>query len=352
MHEKLKFSFGHIFAFLALIFIGYVSFTAVTYFLKGNYLIGGIVGIGIAVLLLIMLFWLQLLKSVNQKFEKYIRQERVVLFVFTILCFVSLIPYSHFWTIKKHEEEIVSSFKNAFLTTSSLFDEYNKYFEVRVKSYNNYLQSLDSLDAISSITLQKGMRLQLKPDKYIELDADVKDWVKDSEKGISIWNVFIIGNTNDICNSLISWADLLRKQSSVSFLNEKPEYSSTYDKTQIVRNVVEKLKANESFFTEFKCPVPLAWVTGVIAVFFLYLPWLIQRRSPKSLVTIWGKRKIRKQGGTLSEPTAKVHKKTRSSDLTENDVAIKRDSKVLTMNDDDYGKQKTARAMSLDIDDE
>ena len=54
INETLKFSWGHIVAFLAIIFISYMSFMGLTYLTDGDFLIAG-VGVAIIDILLLSL---------------------------------------------------------------------------------------------------------------------------------------------------------------------------------------------------------------------------------------------------------------------------------------------------------
>lgn len=55
MYQKLRFSWGHIIAFLALIFLSYLTFMGVTYYTNGN-MIAGIIGMLIVIALLLVSF--------------------------------------------------------------------------------------------------------------------------------------------------------------------------------------------------------------------------------------------------------------------------------------------------------
>jgi len=57
INETLKFSWGHIIAFLAMIFISYVSFMGLTYWTDGDFFIAGI-GVAIIDILLLVFFLL------------------------------------------------------------------------------------------------------------------------------------------------------------------------------------------------------------------------------------------------------------------------------------------------------
>lgn len=91
MYRNLKFSWAHILLFLAIIFIGYVTYVGITYKLDKGLTEPLWYTLGIVVLLLFWFFGVQQLKGVdnNYKFSRCILFERVLLisspFVFFIM---------------------------------------------------------------------------------------------------------------------------------------------------------------------------------------------------------------------------------------------------------------------------
>ena len=57
MNEQLKFSWGHIIAFLALIVLSYITFVGVTYKTDGNFMKASIAMIVIDIVLLVFMGW-------------------------------------------------------------------------------------------------------------------------------------------------------------------------------------------------------------------------------------------------------------------------------------------------------
>ena len=299
MHEKLKFSFGHIIAFVVLIFWGYVTFVGVTYYTGGNYMFGGIIAAIISVLLLLLLFRLQLLKSVNQQFEKYIKHERAALVVFTLVCCIAFVPYSHFWTVESHRDDIKNSFEQSLQVSRKLFSEYDAYSAERIAFVESKTDSLD-LHSDDNVFIRhhamlRGLRLQLLPEKYINLERKSLEWVEQSEKTISIWNVFLMGNIDVISNSMQTWHSVMSGLSEYVTDEEKNYTGSVqpFDCLKIVDESTAMLNTVTPMYMTAEFPKPMAWITGFIAIFLLYLPWIIQRRSPKSLVTLCGIRNIK-----------------------------------------------------------
>lgn len=90
MNEQLKFSWGHIIAFLALIVLSYITFVGVTYKTDGNFMKASIAMIVIDIVLLVFFIGAQMLKATTKKFAKRIWIERIFIFgspiVFLFVC--------------------------------------------------------------------------------------------------------------------------------------------------------------------------------------------------------------------------------------------------------------------------
>lgn len=347
MHEKLKFSFGHIFAFLALIYISYTIFTGVTYYLDGEYLVAGGVAIVVAMVILSLLFWLQLLKSVNQRFEKYIKQERVALVMLTVACVAAFIPYSHFWTVKSHEQEIENSFNQYLQTSEQLFADYDEYSNTRISQYENYLSALKG-DNTTYLALQKGLRLQLRPQTFEKLENSVQEWLSSSEGMVSVWNIFLIGNIGNLCESMAQWHSKMHEMSVPKMSGESYAVKSeVFDRTGTVEVTVNNLRGIVPWFTTPQMPNMKAWLSGLLAFFMLYLPWIIQRRSPKSLCTLFGKKKLG-NGHVLHETTESVSRQKRAFTLSEDHTAQVHEHKGQVLTDTNEKTGPKRRAFSLD----
>ena len=363
MHEKLKFSFGHILAFLSLIFGGYVTFVGVTYYTGGDYIIGGAVAIGISLVLLFLLFWLQLLKSVNEKFESYIIHERITLVVFTLTCCLAFIPFSHFWTVKSHEEDILVKFEESLQFARQLFSDYDKYANERIhvleEGENHFNPHSSAWERASYQAMLKGIQLQLLPDKYLDLKQEALEWVDQSEKTISIWNVFLMGNVNVINSSIREWHDEMSNMSThITDLEQnhnmmkinRESIPSPFKRTEEIAQSSSRLESVMPLYSTIEQPKPLAWFTGILAILMLYLPWIIQRRSPRSMVTLWGYRSNNYEDPHALELKANqkinnVHKKNH----LEEGESVQKGRRGQQLSKDSEQGHSTRRALTLDL---
>lgn len=141
-NQKLKFSWGHIFAFIALLFIAYMTFLSVTYYTLGDYILAGAVTFIVVAILFVIFIYLQRLKACDSKFNKNIKRERVVLGLSFILFIVLMLPFLRGWSVIKDNDKIIQNFKSSINESKNIFTQYEQYSKKRI---DNYKQRLDSI---------------------------------------------------------------------------------------------------------------------------------------------------------------------------------------------------------------
>lgn len=296
MYDKLKFSFGHIIAFLALLGITYVIFNSVAYYTQGHYLVAGIVAIGIMFLLLFLLLRLQLLKGADERYESKIKHERATLALLTLACIASFVVFSHFWTVRSREDNIKALFAQATQTSRQLIDNYDKYCNDRIDRYSTIVDSIYfSSESITHNVLKKGLRLQLFHPQYQTLKADIFDWLNKTDGSFSVWNVFLIGNIENVTLGMHSWNDMMENMSRHK-MSDEPSNQTHFSNRFELDASINKLNEVRKIYSAISFPVPLAWIAG-LSFLLLYLPWLIQKRNNASMVNIMDKRKVERPTG-------------------------------------------------------
>lgn len=80
MNTKLKFSWAHIIAFLAIIFISYITFVGITYLTDGSFCVATLGMLVIDALLLLFFIGAQAMKGTDSKFATRIKKERFFVF--------------------------------------------------------------------------------------------------------------------------------------------------------------------------------------------------------------------------------------------------------------------------------
>lgn len=286
INETLKFSWGHIIAFVALIIISYVSFMGITYMTDGDFQIAiwGFIIIDI----LLMFFFLapQLLKATERKFNIRIWIERVVLILAPIAFVILMIPYAHFWTVFKNRGDIESTFNESINSTKGMFDSYEAYANNRIVEYDKLLVK-SKVKEVQRKNKVEALRLQLVDENYNNLKQSAIEWI-DGASDATVWNVFMIGNIQEIENALNAWNADLNEFSSKLMVDEPDTVKAFTSSDSSVLVAKENLNSLGSIYTEKESPSMIAVASGFVLLLFLFFPYVIQGRNSKSTYRLLG----------------------------------------------------------------
>lgn len=309
MNEQLKFSWGHIIAFLALIILSYLTFVGVTYKTDGDFTKASIIMALIDVILFVFFIGAQIMKATTRKFAKRIWVERFLVFGSPIVFILCLLPYYHFGTVQSQDKEIVSHFTNAISASKQMFDDYDEYSEKRI---SNYEHMLDRVIANKSIhpdqfiscgftagkeNIQKNnmvnaLRLQLISENYDSLKTEATKWIVSSSNGASTWNVFLLGNTKEIKKAIHNWNIQLNEFASHKLNNEEFNdfnHVKQFEEASGSRSSVDEgLDGLTAKFTTSTFP-PIGYMIGSILLYIaLLFPYFLQDRHTKSQFRLIG----------------------------------------------------------------
>lgn len=323
INETLKFSWGHIIAFLALIFINYLSFMGLTYMTDGNFIVAGLGVVIIDVLLLSVFLGVQLLKSTERKFSKRIILERVLLFLTPLVFFLCFLPQAHFWTVFDQREEIEGQFTESVINVKNIFVSYEQYVDKRISDYKRQISKTDK-SVVSRTNKIEALTLQLKSDNYYNLKNAAIEWI-DKASGATVWNVFMIGNIKTISEAVKGWKTSLIE---VSKKKMSGEVCHTYESNKIDSMEEIECFSNINKIYSVKKPKKLyVWIIMVVLYGMLIFPYLIQNRHIKSSYSIIGIAISRKRSKSVSVKNIGVEK-------LEAKLQIEKD---LDDDNDDYG---------------
>lgn len=311
INETLKFSWGHIIAFIALIFISYVSFMGITYLTDGDFLYAGL-GVLIINLVLIVFFIIpQILKGTDEKFSRKIIFERVLFFSAPLFFIVAMMPYAHFWTVFENRTEVETTFSESIKTTKEMFDSYEAYANNRIKEYDKKLAH-NKVEIVHRTNEVEALRLQIIADNYDALKNSAIEWI-DNASGATVWNVFMIGNIKKIESAIEGWNKSLTDFSSKTMADEPEGVEAFSSSDPSVTTAKDNLNNLRSVYTTMGAPTMIAIGVGVLLYILLLFPYIIQSRNTKSTFRLIG-----------SEENSYTSKRKRS----------KKDSKVERTDDD------------------
>lgn len=321
INETLKFSWGHIVAFIAMVFISYVSFMGITYLTDGDFLSAGLGVLIINVVLMMFFIIPQILKGTDEKFSRKIIFERILIFFAPIAFTAAMVSYSHFWTVFENRAKIESTFSESIKTTKGMFDAYEIYANTRIKEYDKKLAKNKKMGTIRRSNEVEALKLQLIAENYDVLKESAFEWI-DNASGATVWNVFMIGNVKKIEDAINHWNNLLNNFSSKIMLDELDDVEPFSSSDPSVKIAKENLNKLSSVYTTMSAPTMLSVGIGLLLYILLLFPYIIQRRNTKSTFRLIGSKE------DSYTPRLKKARKNKMKDQSENYMTF-------SMNNDD-----------------
>lgn len=325
MNKKLKFSWGHIIAFVALIIVSYISFVGFTYLTNGNFVLA-LIGMGLTDIFY-MLFFIgaQQMKATDEKFNKKIIWERILVFGSPLIFVVGMISMSHFWTVFSQNDEIVKSFQSSINGSKQLFIDYETYANQRIEAYDKGLAKLIGNQSVNPKALEdagfsadvpaqtqrenmvRTLRLQLLSKNFEALQTSANEWIDKASHGAHTANVFLLGNTREIKEALTNWEKQLREFSEKEMSNEAQFGPVDHFRSDGARNAIKGIDSLTSAFTTQKSPTLYAIIFGIVMYLFLLFPYMIQERHTKTIQRLVGKEKeVKTVKANTINPTSPV----------------------------------------------
>lgn len=306
MNERLRFSWGHIIAFIALIAVGYASFVGFTYLSHGNFYFGACAMALTLLLFIIVFIGAQQLKASGARLRRKIGWERALVFISPALFLAAMIGMSHFWTVQSRNAEVVGHFNEALTNGKAIFDDYERYADRRLDTYDRSLDSLASLretnpllykeagfsagnEAIEKENMLEVLRLQLYNSNYDSLKTLAVDWIDYANRGVSAYNVFLLGNTGEIGRAFINWEADLRGFSEKRLSNEQLLDSVPVFNSGAGTVAAGRLGELSDDFSRQRIPTVSAVIFGIVIYLMLIFPYFLQDRHSKSVYSLWGK---------------------------------------------------------------
>ena len=331
MNEQLKFSWGHIIAFLALIVLSYITFVGVTYMTDGDFTKASFAMVVVDIVLFVFFIGAQMMKATTKKFAKRIWVERVFIFGSPIVFLLCMLPVYHFGTVQSQDEEIVGHFTDAITASKQMFSDYDSYSKERIANYEHMLDRVINNQSIQpgefascgftkgNEQIQKGnmvkaLRLQLISENYDSLKTEATKWIESSSNGASTWNVFLLGNTKEIKKAIHEWNIQLADFSSHKMNNEEfngYNHVSTFSEVSgSLASVDAGLDGLTDKFTGTAFP-PIGSILGSSVLFLSLLgPYFLQERHTKRQLRLLGMEKGASRSASMTiEPSKPVKKR-------------------------------------------
>lgn len=330
MNEQLKFTWGHIIAFLALIIVSYITFVGVTYKTDGDFTKAAIAMVAVDVVLFVFFIGAQMMKATTRKFAKRIWIERFLVFASPIVYLLCMMPYFHFGTVQSQDEEIVGHFTDAISASKRMFADYDIYSMERISSYDHMLGRVianksihpdefascgfsSGKEEIQRKNMIKALRLQLISENYDSLKTEATKWIESSSNGATTWNVFLLGNTKEIKNAIHDWNVQLQEFANHKMNNEEfngyNEVKPFEEVSGSLNSVERGLDGLTAMYTKSTFP-PFGSILGAVVLYFaLLFPYFLQDRHTKSQFRLVGMERGASRVSSITLDTSRPIKK-------------------------------------------
>jgi hypothetical protein len=293
-----KFWLADILSIIALLVFGFFCFLSINFISLGDTGMSIIGAALISLLLGSLAFGLKLLKRTIRKFKTFIIIEWVLIFLFIITAFLTIIPFSHYFTVSKNKSEIQKDVFLNIIQAERIFSNYEIYSNTRLKLYESQLKSVvknidgnrpeynrlgfnDPANDDNQIqTKLKALRFQLYPSNYLDMKKIDSIWLSDSKSKIKNWSpTGIVKVINTYEKEINSWVEQLN-------------YYSTYradgeDKNSKDFNFETNFDNVSSKITEQKPPSLFSIILSFVLYIIILLSYFVTNRSSKSKFTLF-----------------------------------------------------------------
>lgn len=285
------FTFGFVLSVIVLMAYAFVAFLGMAYWAEGALLVPIVSTLGFLVVVVLMVQWLCRAKASRWRRMRQLGQAMAGTFL-AIVVLLSMLPFSNFLNVLKHQEELIDNFEQTIASAEELDAAYEQYVDSRVERYRMRLETVaspggqrsnpteyetlvgeaaGSTDAEKIDNLCASLRRHLLPASDSTATA-FHAWLDDM-KGISVWNVGLPANIKTLHDEVNSRTESYRSLSAQerSFKGEPYEpfaYASFNDNS-------DRLTA---IYSELPLPSFLAVLLALLTAAIALLPyWLTQK---------------------------------------------------------------------------
>lgn len=289
--NNVKFSLAAVLSGIAAITFGFVSFLGINFMWKGEVMKSVLAALTISAVLVLIVLLAKKIKSARRNFKNNALYEIILLALYFVVAFITIIPFSHYFTVRDRKEEIKSKIVDDVNNTKKMFVAYDTNAKNRVEVYEGQLktaingQQFNNADYLAmgfqntgeSNTKQKErlMRIfedDLMPDQYDSTKVTAMKWLDDAEQIATEWKpigLMDVVKTIDLESN--KWLSEVKKyDQSTSKANREPfEYQISF-------------AGIDSELTEKNPPTFVALLSGILLYLLILFPYWFGARDNRS----------------------------------------------------------------------
>lgn len=295
MNKKLHFTWGHIFAFIAIIFISYSSFMGISFKTGGDFLQAILITLGVVIVFILFFIFPQQLKATESNFSKCIWAERILIHaalpVALAFALVPQSPFTHFGAIVQKAPQIESQYQTTANSFNDVISDYEQYVSSREIRLNEVMEN-NNYSPSQRNNRKQILDIYLKPQQYTDyVNGDLKKYI-DNAKSVKVWNVYTVSNVKAISESATTLVNTLTNNSSRILSFE--EGVSSYDGADVLKKVNAKISELSGLFKDNHWSW-LSFILAILASFFMFVPYLTQQRNGKNTYSLYSNHRFTKQ---------------------------------------------------------
>lgn len=285
-----KFSLADLLTVLGTLGYGFFCFLSINFLTLGDTTTSIIGAVLISSIIGGLAFGVKLLKRTSRNFKTFIIWEWILIFLFIVVAFFAIFPFSHYFVVSAQKENIQKKVISNITQAEGLFLDYELYADSRLNIYKSRLNSIISAKIVDpngytnfgfiegaddSIQVENKMfilKAQLYPSNYSDMKQIDSTWLSDSKDKVKSWSpTGIVKVVNTLKIEISSWSKQLKSYSS---FRAPKEAASDFDFPLTFDDVSSK-------FNQSTTPNLLALIIGIALYLLMFLSYFITKRHSR-----------------------------------------------------------------------
>lgn len=287
-----KFSLADLLTVLGTLCFGFFYFLSVNFLSLGDTSLSIIWAVIISYILGGLAFGVKLVKRTSRNFKTFIIWEWVLIFLFVVVAFFALFPFSHYFVVSAQKEYIQNKVVSNITQAEGLFIAYESYADKRLNIYKSRLNSIVAAKRVNPVEYKNfgfvggkddniqveikwaKLEIELYPSNYKEMKQVNSAWLSDEKDKVTSWSpTGIVKVVNTLDSEISSWNEQLKTYSTFRAEGEADEtpaflFPLSFD------DVSGKFNKRTS-------PNPLALLIGIALYLLMFLSYFITKRHSR-----------------------------------------------------------------------
>lgn len=287
-----KFSLADLLTVLGTLGFGFFCFLSINFLTLGDTSTSIIWAAIISSILGGLAFGVKLVKRTSRNFKTYIIWEWILIFLFAVIGFFVLFPFSHYFVVSAQKENIQNKVVSNISQAEGLFEAYESYANNRLTIYKSRLNSIVAAKRVNperyrsfnfiagtddNIQVENKMfslKAQLYPSNYSEMKKVNSAWLSDAKDKVTSWSpTGIVKVVNTLNVEIPSWNEKLKSYSSFRAKGETAtdfDFPLSFDDVSGIFN--QRTNAN---------PNTSAFILGISFYLLMLLSYFVTKRHSR-----------------------------------------------------------------------